>query len=87
MSERINNGRRVNVEHEAYTGIAGMVERAGERFHLAFVKPERGKAVTVGGTIKIEGESWRIEAVKPSAVSKNMIVLTVAKEAENGVSD
>lgn len=81
MSSRVNNGRRVAVEHDAYTGQAGMIDRTEGRAQIAFViaKPEFAKKKFTGA-IAIEGEPWTIEAAEPSrTASQTMIVLKVAR--------
>ena len=81
---RINNGRRVAVEHEAYTGQAGMVERGDGRAQLAFfhAKPETSVSQFTG-EIKIEGEPWQIVAAQPSRTAPRppnaMMLLTVRR--------
>lgn len=81
MSERINNGRRVQVAHSIYSGQAGLVERTPGRAQIALpiAKPVN---VRMEGEIAIDGEAWVIEAVTPSRTEpKKMLVVQVRKAA------
>lgn len=57
MIGKVENGRRVRIETEAYAGLAGIEEKGG-RTVLAFV-PQQGNPA-VGQAVTVEGKPFEI---------------------------
>lgn len=74
MSGTVNNGSRVSVVHDVFTGQAGFVETDGQT-QVSF--PFKGNNLP-GGAISIDGAAYRIDAARKSAISLPLVVLTVS---------
>lgn len=72
----VNNGRRAQVSHALYTGLAGIVEQDGQTLVSFFLKGS--KLPAAGESIAIDGEAFRVISSRRSTTAPAMIVLAVS---------
>lgn len=72
----VNNGRRAQVSHTLYTGLAGIVEQDGQTLVSFFLKGN--KLPAADEPITIDGESFLVVSSRRSTTAPAMVVLAVS---------
>lgn len=74
----VNNGGRIPLSLDDFSGLAGFVHRGHDEAQLAFTPNVRtDMATAVGDTLTLWGSDWRVSLRESSPYVDNMTLLTI----------